>query len=315
MTKLPWKKILASILTLGSLYFVVSVLIAQWRDIHDVLHGSSLLAFLVVAIPLYLVTAISGALAWTFAFRSTGEQLPLKVGLRVHLLSQIGKYIPGNVGHFVGRLGMLKFEGYSVAKGSVSIVLEILWMIGAAAALSVYALFTGALAVVERAHGVADWLPVPVLVVALVMPNLMIFVFNRLPDGGRRALGFAGKIDRPAERVVLGCYALYFLNFAVNGAILVVGLEWLFDVHVTDLLLVISLYAVVWLLGFILPGAPGGLGVREALFVLLFGGLYGAAVAAAMAVVLRVVSVLGDVAAFGLGYATSRTGEGRVQDD
>lgn len=304
---MTWKRSLAVALTFGSLFYVTTILVSQWNDIQRLVDFPSLLYFVAAVIPFYMVTALSGALAWTFAFRSTGDSLSLVTGLRVHLLSQIGKYFPGNVGHFIGRLGMLKLEGFSVSKGAVSIVLEILWIIGAAAALSVYALFTGALSVVEKAYNVADWLPLLVLLLALIMPNLMILVFNVMPERWRSALGFTGKIRRPPEQVVLGCYALYFLNFAINGLILVVGLQWLFGLQVSDMLLVISLHAVVWLLGFILPGAPGGLGVREALFVLLFGSIFDAGVVAMLAVVMRVISVLGDVLAFGLGILLTRS--------
>ncbi len=303
---LTWKKSVAFLVTVFSLYFLFTVLISQWSALREKVEVSAVLLFVMAAIPIYVVTTISSALAWTFAFRATGEKLPLLVGLRVHLVSQIGKYIPGNVGHFVGRLGLLKLKGLSVAHGSVSIVLEILWMIGAAAALSLYALLTGALTGIGEIHGVEDWLPALVLVLALIVPNLMILLFNLLSETFRRKLGFAGKIKRPPEHVVLGCYALYFLNSLLNGFLLLVGVHWLFGIPGANVFFVVSLYAVTWLLGFIIPGAPGGIGVREALFILLFGGLYGAGIAAVMAVVLRVVGVLGDLVAFGLGYFLSR---------
>lgn len=301
-----WKKLLAAVLTLASLYFLGSVLVSQWSEIRSLVDVPALVLFIVLSLPLYVLTALAGAIAWTLAFRSTGEHLPLATGIRVHLVSQIGKYVPGNVGHFVGRLGLLKLKNYSVARGGVSIVLEILWMIGAAAVFSVYALFTGALSVVERANDVADWLPVLVLGLALLVPNLMILVFNHLPEALRRSLGFTGKIRRPPESVVLGCYALYFFNFVLNGLVLIAGFYWLFGAPPSDPILVISLYSTAWLLGFLLPGAPGGIGVREAVFLLLLGGIYGQGIAAAMAIIMRIISSLGDLAAFGLGFLMSR---------
>lgn len=304
--RVAWTKLFAAILTVVALYFLVTVFVSQWDEIRNKVDVSALLLFMVAAIPVYVLTAVSNAVAWTSAFRATGEKLPFSTGLPVHLVSQVGKYFPGNVGHFVGRLGLLKLKKYSVANGGISIVLEILWMIGAAAALSVYALATGALVSIGNMHGFTDWLPVAVLLLALIVPNVMILVFNHLPPGFRGKLGFEGKIRRPPEATVLGCYALYFLNFLLNGLILLVGVHWLFGESGGDVLLVVSLYTVTWLLGFILPGAPGGIGVREALFVLLFGGMYGQGVAAAMAVVLRVLSVIGDLVAFGLGYFLSR---------
>jgi len=72
-----------------------------------------------------------------------------------------------------------------------------------------------------------------------------------------------------------------------------------------DIILVVSLYTTAWLLGFLLPGAPGGIGVREAVFLLLLSGIYGQGVAAAMAVVMRAISILGDLVAFGLGILLS----------
>jgi uncharacterized membrane protein YbhN (UPF0104 family) len=44
----------------------------------------------------------------------------------------------------------------------------------------------------------------------------------------------------------------------------------------------------------VVPGSPGGLGVREAMMVVLFTPLTGAAVAAGLAVSMRLTTLLGD---------------------
>jgi uncharacterized membrane protein YbhN (UPF0104 family) len=62
-----------------------------------------------------------------------------------------------------------------------------------------------------------------------------------------------------------------------------------------------GVFTVAWTAGFLTPGAPAGLGVREAILVLGFTPLYGEAAAIGMAGALRIVSVIGDGLSFGIG--------------
>jgi uncharacterized membrane protein YbhN (UPF0104 family) len=59
-----------------------------------------------------------------------------------------------------------------------------------------------------------------------------------------------------------------------------------------------SCYALAWLLGFIVPGAPGGIGIREAVFVSLFGHALGDGLAAGVAIALRLMTTISDLLTF-----------------
>ena len=50
-----------------------------------------------------------------------------------------------------------------------------------------------------------------------------------------------------------------------------------------------------WFAGFIIPGAPGGIGVREAIIILFLTPIIGEAESIVAAVGLRFVTLLGDV--------------------
>ena len=52
-----------------------------------------------------------------------------------------------------------------------------------------------------------------------------------------------------------------------------------------------------------MPGAPGGLGVREAVLLAAFGPIYGSGVAVGLTLCLRLVTTLGDAALFVGGLA------------
>jgi uncharacterized membrane protein YbhN (UPF0104 family) len=68
-----------------------------------------------------------------------------------------------------------------------------------------------------------------------------------------------------------------------------------------------------WLFGYIVPGAPAGLGVREAGLVALLGPMLGHGVVATAALLWRMASLAGDCIVFviGLGLADRRVSEAR----
>jgi uncharacterized membrane protein YbhN (UPF0104 family) len=66
-------------------------------------------------------------------------------------------------------------------------------------------------------------------------------------------------------------------------------------------------FALCWVAGFVVPGAPAGLGVREALFIRLFAPGIGEGVAACVAVAYRIITTLGDLLTFLVAYWVGRS--------
>ena len=99
----------------------------------------------------------------------------------------------------------------------------------------------------------------------------------------------------------LSCLGLYLLFMAVSAAI---ALALATVVHLAELpLLVVPAYAIAWLIGFVVPGASGGLGVREVVFLLLTETALGGGGALAVALAMRVVTTLGDLLFFFASFA------------
>jgi hypothetical protein len=99
---------------------------------------------------------------------------------------------------------------------------------------------------------------------------------------------------------------LHLAFFVVGGMIL-----WLLgaaaeapDAQGIDLLGAVSALALGWWLGFVVPGAAAGIGVREAVLVLTLEPHLGSDGALLAALSLRVVTTLGDLLFFGLSCLT-----------
>ena len=64
------------------------------------------------------------------------------------------------------------------------------------------------------------------------------------------------------------------------------------------ILLIISGYIIAWVLGFIVPGAPGGIGVRELVITLLLGSVVGESMVVTLSVTHRLITIIGDFMAY-----------------
>ena len=75
-----------------------------------------------------------------------------------------------------------------------------------------------------------------------------------------------------------------------------------------------GVFALAWLAGYLLPGAPAGIGVRESMMVLLFAPLLGEGVAIALGVTSRLATTLADAVAFVTGWIWRGSIEGLPKD-
>lgn len=65
-----------------------------------------------------------------------------------------------------------------------------------------------------------------------------------------------------------------------------------------QVLQIIAYYMLTWVVGFVVPGAPGGIGVREMIIVMLMNGIVGEEIILIAALIHRCLSILGDIAAY-----------------
>jgi len=68
-----------------------------------------------------------------------------------------------------------------------------------------------------------------------------------------------------------------------------------------DFALLTAAFTLAWAVGFVTPGAPAGIGVREALLLVVLSPTLGAADASLLTLALRVATTLGDILCFAIG--------------
>lgn len=241
-----------------------------------------------------LLTAAWWALLRSFARGGP----PFSTAHRIFALSQIGKYLPGNVMHFVGRAAMARAEGISIARAGFTMVQESVLMMTAA---------LGVAAVLGGTH----WLGLPpelTLPATLLMILAALAVSSAPHIAARFGLGRAGepsRIGADIRRLAWTgvAFLAYAIFFCLSGALFLALMDALGAPVPWPL--GIAVVCAAWLLGFVTPGASAGIGIREAVLIGVLEPHAGAAATAA-ALLFRLVTTGGDVVLFATGVAARR---------
>ena len=285
-----WLTWIGGLLSLGGLVFVVQRLVA-YAGLIDLASLSPLGcgALLLLAV-IYGAANCLLAAGWWQLLR--GLEVPGRFAwaTRAYAISQLAKYVPGNVFQFVGRQALGVAAGFGNGPLLKSTVLELLILAGAGAVFA--PLVVPRLATVWTALGFVPVMPAWAWVGAFVLAvTLGLWLLRHFggPQMLRAGLCY-GAFVAISGVVFAGC-------FIVAGG----SASW------PALGSLIAAYVIAWLVGLLTPGAPAGLGMREAVLLVLLSGMASEPVILLAIVLGRAVTVLGDVGFYAAGALTAPT--------
>lgn len=267
---------------------------AVWQQRSSVAEGLSRLGATAVSVAIVsgAGAAILNALSWRSSYRAMGADLPLLEALRVFLISQIGKYLPGSVWPVFTQVEMSRRHGISRSQAATASIVSMLvgTLTAALASLLVFVSDSGTL--LSRYWPVLVAVP---LIMSLIYPP----VLNRL-------LQFISRYMRRYECVTVVDFSALvqsclwsgtmWVAFGIHFHVLVNGLA---EAPVTFAHSV-GTFALAWVAGFLFIIAPAGVGVRESVFVIALGDAIGAPQALTVAVLSRALLTVIDAGGLAL---------------
>lgn len=287
MTSKTWLRRLGAGLVMLSFYLLWQELAAYGPDAMRLASEPGLLALGLAASLGYAALLALPAAAWSCALRE-GDGKPLVSGIAVVIYARcnILKYLPGNVFHFGGRQVMAHGAGWSHRSTLMATTLEIFSLPLAAGCVALIAF------ALSGAPGIGD-LPA-------ALPS-----FDLTPAAAALGLAVAGLATAGAVAMAhrlgvsttsLAAMAALEIAFFAASAALIAGMATAVGAAgPADLAVIAGAYLVSWIAGFVVPGAPGGIGVREAVFVHVVAVAVSAPAALALAILARLVTTLGDL--------------------
>lgn len=242
-----------------------------------------------------VVAVTAYGLVWPFLLRRLGTPAPLS-WITLFFKSQLGKYLPGSVWQYAGRVGLARNRGVPVQTALISVAAEIGY--SAVAATAAASLILGWTAVAGIFAGLAV-----VLALALAREQRLSRLLARTPSEGRN-----GRVDRRTVRAALhaapAAVVLYLAVWGLYGLAFWTTGRALFAVPVSELARYIGVFALAWVAGLVAFFAPGGIGVREAVIAALLTHRLGQAnaivLAATSRIVLSAIDLVAGAASFGV---------------
>ncbi len=293
---------LGVLLSLCSIVAVVWFTWHNWNSLPQLSWTPDLAFHLLAAVLVFSLAPLTGAAAWFLLLRGSRERISLRAATSIYLVSQFAKYVPGNIGHHIGRLMLSKEIGVGITTAVGTMVAEsVLIVFSGSIWVVVWLLLAGARS--DNVPALAD-LPRTIVIAALpaLIALLTIRLLKRRPRWLSRLLGDQ-EIALPSSGSLAGCLGLTTSGFLFTGISTQIVASALTDATKISLLHFCGLFALVWISGFVTPGAPAGAGVREAILLVGFRPYFGGPMALTITLILRAVSVSSDALLFAIGLA------------
>lgn len=217
------------------------------------------------------------------AAERNGIPLGFLTTARLYNLSQLGKYLPGSIWQFVGRAAAYRARGAAYGPIRDALLVESLWIVAGSAVI-------GVLLVGPQVVGLVAQSLTPMLVwwlggglLASVLLAVVVVLWKR-----RLALRYL-QLAMPSMRVIMvqaGIWIVLGLAFWVLTRACRLEVSPVFAT---------GLFAVGYSLGFLVPFAPAGLGIRDAILTIGLVPYVPAAEALVVTILARVIYLLVDV--------------------
>lgn len=228
-----------------------------------------------------------------------GPSLPAPVSIRLFMVANLGRYVPGKVWQIAGLVAMARRRGVSAATATAAAVLSQGIGLASATVIGLWSLWT-------VADGEAWRWALPAVVLGGLAVGLAPPVFQAV-----LALWFRLARTEKPEGVRSG-NAIEWLALGLGTWVAYSGAFFLLVASLgLDARLVpsASAFAAAYVLGYVMVFAPAGLGVREGFLVALMAPQVGAGVAGAVAVIARLWTTVIEVVPSGVFWARRVVGQ------
>ena len=270
-------KLIGTIVTVIALVFVVKKIVTMDVD-WSMFASGRLIAMITGCVLIQTAVILFMSMPWVrFVRILSGTNIPMKDALPVYTKSNLMKYVPGNV-----------FQYVDIVCSMLTPLLLIVVLMG-----------KNMLELIRTYRN--NFLIVLGVGVAVLLLLFLVLRWKFREPLQRYFEKYRKLLNRKILLRVLGVFLLYVVQYIISTAMYAIPAAFLFDVPGDKLGLFLGTYLFSWIVGFITPGAPGGIGIREAVMIMMCGSFLDMNTIMLYAVTLRIISTFGDIAAFLIG--------------
>lgn len=278
--RVAWWRIIGWVITIVALSFIVKWIIQLDQSIWRSLRNLNFI-WLVASLVLLQLWFVLRYLAWELIIRRHGLDTHRHVSLRNWTVSELMRYVPGNIWSFAAKYRTSVEHGTSGSSAVQAMAIEALSQVSGAALIT--ALFFDS----HRWWWVA-------IAIAVFFPFMMTLTLNLVSRWKRLT---ATTITSAESIGLLLWYAVVWLVFGMANALIYRSFP---GIDSASPMWLIGLNVAAWLIGYLSVITPMGLGVRELSFVKLATSVIPSTLASLIAVISRLWFILSELVFLGL---------------
>ncbi len=264
----PWlKRALWLAVMIAVFYYMLRPVRGHWADVRDrILHYDPWR--FIIATGMFSVFLMYRCLTWLKMIKGFGHRVPLAAGTRIWSTGELARYLPGTIWQVLGRVYLIKPYGVPPAVCSTTQILDIATFLLAniVLGLSCVLWFFGRPAAGNddmRPYLIGAALFVPLLAFGL-HPKVFYTLTNRILTRAKKQ-PFATRLHGAK---LLKYFCGYLLALLWQSAAIYVLLGAALHIAPSHWWQLAGPYSIAWSAGFVVGWwSPGGLGVREVVFV------------------------------------------------
>ncbi|GHU13784.1 hypothetical protein AGMMS50225_24410 [Betaproteobacteria bacterium] len=261
---------------------------------------SAILAIIAACLIYCLIVPIS-AWAWSRLLAAMGEKWSTASTTAIMGITQIAKYVPGNIAQHVSRAALALSRGMNPGVFAATVIIETLLVMSAAALVGIsFWLLAG-----EHydALNTTFWWSLGGLCAGVACATLvMIALLRSLPKLRNRYRCFqrwiTAEIRVPSPSIISQTIVAYCLSYVVIGLAFWCVAQGVVTGKMPGYLYLTATFSLAWLVGFIAPGLPAGLGAREGIMTIFLAGKMESSDMLNLLIGMRLASASGDLSCF-----------------
>jgi len=302
----------------GTFLFIAQAFVTHWREVANIQIRAESFPLLAIALGVTLLSLIFVGWVWMLILREFHQPVNAAWAIQVFLKTNIAKYLPGNIWHFWGRILDAKKAGITPKAATLSVLLEPLMMASAGVLIGLLCFdkINWWLRLVGCAAILIAIRPQTLNPIVLFVEKLKL----KKKDGensqveeaaGDRLISRLGsnssiakitssvksnsKNNLPIKRYPLVPLIGQMCFIGLRGSGFVLTVMALNPVNFLDIPNLFGAFCFAFVVGLVVPGAPGGMGVFEATAIALLSDRYSTGIILSAVALYRIISILADV--------------------
>lgn len=254
--------------------------------------------YLFLSFSIMLFVYPEAAFTWYLLIRSMGIKISLLAAMRVWIIANTSRYIPGTIWQYIGRTELMKQYGVKRSTVGLSILMEIIITLLASGIVGAFT--------VSRFMVLDQYWPL-LLIVMLGAAALVLVLFASTRLRSAICLLIYQKTHARVDQLNLKINTLQYIsllplfigNFLLNG-LAIHSLIASFGVFlpIESVYTIASFYALAWAAGFLSLLSPGGIGVTEVIMAYMLSSLIPVSLASIIVITYRFALTIAELLSF-----------------